>query len=236
MFRPSALALAALLTSGAATATTYTFQQGVAGYTGTRDTAVAEAQPDANFGSELELSIDASDGGLPSQALLRFADVFGAGAGQIALGSVITSATLTLNITSAGSGIRLFDMLTPWNEATITWNSAGNGIQANGVEAAATPFLEIGANDGGGNIPEGTLVLDVTASLQAWASGAVPGYGWALLPFVPNGTNGTDFFSREVDDITSRPLLTVQVAAVPEPAPVALALAGLAGLLAWRRR
>ncbi|MGH8636448.1 MAG: PEP-CTERM sorting domain-containing protein [Burkholderiales bacterium] len=68
----------------------------------------------------------------------------------------------------------------------------------------------------------------MTASLQAVRSGALPGYGWALLPFMPNGTNGVDFVSSELLPVDLRPLLTVEVAPVPEPETYALLL--LAGL------
>jgi hypothetical protein len=230
------LAAVLAMSSGVALADTFTYQQGVAGYAGTSDTAVRAADPDFVHGSETELSIDASDGGLPSQALLRFDGVFGGGIGQIAPGALISSATLTLEITSAGSGIRFYDMLVPWNAATVTWHTAGDGIQTNGIEAAASPFLEIGVNDGSTNIPSGTLVLDVTDALRRIQSGAVPGFGWALMPFMPDGTNGVDFYSSEWVDAAFRPQLTVVAQPVPEPASWLLMLGAGSALAAVVRR
>ncbi len=230
-----ALALAGLLTATAAQAqtTTFTFQHGVAGYLGGADTTLRAAEPTVALGGDVEAGIDASDGGMPAQALLRFGGLFGSGAGQIGSDQVVTQATLTLTVTSAGSGIRFFEMLQPWNEATATWASLGDGVQANGVEAALTPFLQIGANDGGGNIEEGTLVLDITAALQRQQAGITAGHGWALLPFMPDGTNGIDFYTREWGTLAERPLLTVVTAPVPEPTTLALWISGLLAV-AWR--
>jgi hypothetical protein len=114
----------------------------------------------------------------------------------------------------------------------------GDGIQADGSEATTLPLFELGANDGSANIPEEPLTLDMTLALQRLQAGLASGHGWALLPFMPDGTNGLDFASREWAELGDRPLLSVVTAPVPEPATVASMLAGLAllGALAKRRR
>jgi hypothetical protein len=214
--------------TGLAAAQTLSFQQGLNGYTGTVDTNLREADRYTNYGAELEASIDASDDGGQSQALLRFDGLFGEGAGQIGAGWRIDSATLTLAITSGGSGIRFHEMLQPWDGATDTWDSLMDGIDADGTEAAAVPFLSVGAGDSNANIPgDELLVLDVTDVLRRQQAGLAPGLGWALLPFVPGGTNGVDFVTAEGFPTDARPLLTVQVSPVPETGTLALLLAGL---------
>lgn len=220
-----AAVLAAALPSHAAD--TLSFQQGLAGYTGTQDTMLRSADVNDSYGSEDYVSVDGDDGspGLkPNQGLLRFDDLFGAAAGQIHAGDTIVSATLTLQVFNPGSGMSLHDMLAPWSGAS-TWNSLGNGVQANGMEAALAPVWTGGANDGAENIGTGALVIDVTSSLLAMQGGATH-YGWALLPFV-NGTNGIDFNASEYFMQAERPLLTVEIMPVPEPGSVALMLAGL---------
>lgn len=220
---------------GVSSAATLTFQQGLNGYTGTSDTTLKSSAP-AVVADPGDASIDASDDGSPNHVLLRFDDVFGASDGQIRPSDAIVHAQLQLSIQSEGSGIMFHDMLVPWDQATATWNSFTGGIQTDGIEAAAAAFASIGANTGDPNIPEGLFTVDVTASLQALRSGALPGYGWALLPFMPNGTNGVDFVSSELLPVELRPLLTVEVAPVPEPETYALLLAGLTLVGAAHRR
>lgn len=153
------------------------------------------------------------------------------GVGQIPLDHVITGATLTVQVTSAGSGLRLHEMPLAWDLANITWNSAGNGIQADGSEAAAAHLLEVGVNDGGGNISEGPLQLDMTLALQRLRAGAAAGLGWALIPMLPDGTNGIDFYCAHWARVAERPLLTVQALPVPETGSTLMLGAGLLGLV-----
>ena len=189
-FTKTLLALGALaLAAGAQATTTLSFQQGVAGYTGAQDTMVRSADATGNYGAFDFISVDGDDGspGLqPNHGLLRFDAVFGAGAGQVQPGDTIVSATITLNVTNPGSGMSVYDLLIDWAQGTATWAGLGAGVQADGVEAAATPLAVFGANTSAENVPTGTLVIDVTASLQAVQAGSLPGFGWALLPF----TNG----------------------------------------------
>ena len=196
------------LCSVPASAATLTFQHGSNGYLGGADTTLISNTPDSAFGDSDELSIDASDGGSPNHVLVRFDNLFGTSAGQIGASDLIVSATLTVNVTSDGSGILFHDMLLPWS---------------------------VGANTGDANIEQGSLTLDFTDALRRMQNGTVPGYGWALMPFMPNGTNGIDFPSRDFSLVAERPLLTVEVTPVPEPETYAMLLAGL-GLIGFAAR
>jgi hypothetical protein len=171
------------------------FQVGTDGYAGGRDNDIHQVEPDLVFGAAVSASIDANDGGGQTQALLAFDGIVGNAAGQIPPGATFTSATLRLQIDSAGSGINIHRMVSDWNEATITWN---------------------------------------TADVQAWVSGT-SNFGWAILPFVPNGTNGVDFLTREDAVVSTRPLLTVDDV-VPEPTSLAVFAAGIGVPLTMRRR
>ena len=61
--------------------------------------------PTTPLGSDLgPLNVDPDDDGLPSQALLRFGNLFGSGAGQVPVGAQIFGAQLTITGVDAGIG------------------------------------------------------------------------------------------------------------------------------------
>ncbi|MCP5279931.1 MAG: PEP-CTERM sorting domain-containing protein [Thiobacillus sp.] len=240
MKSPVLSVLALTLIAGSAHASVnLTFQNGVNGYAGTQDTELRSSPADTGTpqGGFESISVDGDDGSpdrKPNHGLVRFDSVFGAAAGQINAGDTIINATLTLNVFNPGSGFSVYDMLVDWNEATATWDSLANGIQGNGVEASNIAFAVFGADTSGENVPTGALVIDVTASLQKVQAGLLPGHGWGLVPFV-NGTNGIDFETSEAFMASARPMLSVEVAPVPEPETYALMLAGL-GLVGFAAR
>ena len=217
---------------------TLTFQRGVNNYNSTIDTALYQRVdgtlgPDVSRATATFLDIDddtpTTTGG-DTQSLLRFDNLFANAGGPIPLGSTITSATLTFQVTSAGSGIRLHRMASPWSDAA-TWNSVTNGIQTDGLEALATADVTLGAGNGNANIPAGAMNIDVTASLRAWSAGS-PNRGWALLP-LPGGSTGLTVVSSEGATLSQRPKLTVtftapaQTEAPGVPAPPTTARAKL---------
>ena len=177
-------------TQGELTVASVTFQQGVDGYNSTYDTMLRESKPTSSYKSAANVNVDGVDSaGKHNQGLLEFGNLFGNGPGQIPLGATITSATLTLNVSDATpQSFTLNRMLIDWSaNSAWTWNSFGNGIQADGTEARSTAdgtFASIGTGNQG---------LDVTQSLQAWSSGAA-NFGWAILM---DGSNGWDFSSSE---------------------------------------
>ena len=193
---------------------TLTFQQGVNNYAAARDTRLHQAVdgssgPTTNLATSSSLDIDddtPAGSGADTQSLLRFDNLFANAAGPIPLGSAITSATLTFNVTNAGSGLRLHRMLSPWSD-TATWSSLTNGVQPDGIESTTTPDASLGAPNSTANIPTGVLTIDVTNSLRAWSAGAT-NQGWALLP-LPAGSNGITLTSSEGATLSQRPKLTV---------------------------
>ena len=190
-------------------------------YTKTVDTHIGNGMagvtlPDTDSSNEDTVRIAGVDD--HEQALLRFGDIIGSGPGQIAAGTEILEATLTLTTegrrNDARQGVMLHRMLVPWDE-TNNWNDWGAGtaphnstagIQMDGAESNSEPDLTTG------RIRRGTRSFDVTPSVQAWANGEA-NHGWLLTPVTDGDLWG--FRSSEFDVVSERPLLTVTL--VPEP-------------------
>ncbi len=197
-----ALVLVPLLASFAA-AQTVTFQEGVAGYTGTVDTFVDSLNPTTDHSAATFVYAD--DHNPIAHGLIRFDDIFGSDAAQIPLGATITAASLTVNVTQstgASANITLHRMLTPWT-GSDTWNTFVNGVQADDIEAAFAIDSTL-AN------PNTTSLVTfsgpaLVATLQAWSNGTATNHGWAIL----NDHNFWVFSSSEEATISLRPQLMV---------------------------
>ncbi len=182
---------------------TATFQQDVSGYVGTQDTYLYQSGPTTVEGGLASFRWDTDDpgsSGLYEYGLIRFDNIFGGGAGQIPVGSTISSATLTLNVTDASATPvgTVREVLADWAEATATWNNFGGdaGVQAD----------EYGAYVADAPIALGTANLDVASSLQAWVTNPSAALGWI---FIPGSTNGLVVDSSEAATTANRPKLTV---------------------------
>jgi len=176
-----------------------TLQQGVNGYTGVHDTMLRQDSPSTRSGTTTVLNIDTDDPagtGFLKEVLLRFDNLVGTGTSQVPLGAHIVSATLSVQTTDTGSGGEFHRMLQTWSE-NDSWNTLVNGVQANGLEAAAGIDVRTGFV---GSL--GQTHVDVTSSVQAWADGAA-NHGWAVLPL---GDDGWRFGSAEY---TTPPSLSI---------------------------
>jgi hypothetical protein len=124
-----------------------------------------------------------------SQGLIRFDNIFGAGANQIPVGAIIDSAELTVFTEGDSSAtISLHQMLADWSESS-TWTSMTGGLDS-GVDYAIsadgtypTPGLD-----------EFFTFTGLEGTLQAWADNPSSNYGWG---FITDGTNGWDVASSE---------------------------------------
>lgn len=219
----SIIAITLLTLVVSASAATITLSHGANGYTRVIDTFLNEGEPDASSGDLTFSRVDGNDStSFSDHALIEFSDIFGYGINQLPLGSQVVSAILTLHVVdSGGCGFSLHQMLAPWSESD-SWNDWVGGIAADDLEAKAAADVMLDT------VSSGELDVDVTASLQRWASGET-NYGWVLLPKNPSDGDGWEFTSSDGE---IGPVLTVSY--VPEPATMSiLALGGLALL---RRR
>ncbi|MCP4787289.1 MAG: tandem-95 repeat protein [Fuerstiella sp.] len=189
------------------------YQDGIDDYTGTVDTWIDGSRPDKNFGTYSSLEIDGDSG--VEQTFMRFEDIFGHRAGQIAAGSTIKSATLDLDVSNPGHDPTLHHLLAAWSEDD-TWNSLVNGLAGTDVGTSLDPQVTVIENSN-------HVLVDVTSSLQLWSDNPAANLGWA---FLPTGTNGVGFSSSEKSSVTDRPKLIVEYTSHGLPpantAPVAL--------------
>ena len=174
---------------------TASFRQGVNGYTNAADTNLRQATPNVNYVADATAFSDYHDAGNTNttESLLRFDNLIGGGTNQIPRGSRIEAAVLELpsvGNSCMGNGGRFYQMLQPWSDATVTWNTFGtNGIVPDGVVAATIPSFDAG-NSSLNPLVQGTInTFEVTGDLQIWANGTRPNYGWAVVPWV-GGTDG----------------------------------------------
>ncbi|HBJ38105.1 MAG TPA: hypothetical protein DDZ51_25790, partial [Planctomycetaceae bacterium] len=177
------------------------FQEGVNGYVGTQDTFINSGSGNTSYGGlNYVLADDPSH-----NALIRFDNLFGSSAGQIAIGSTIQTASLSIYVThrDAHDWVNVHRMLTSWSEAS-TWNTLTNGISANNVEASSSVLFSIDAGQTGW-----VTITGLTSVVQDWANGAL-NHGFA---FLSNNADGWRFHSSEFSDPALRPYLTIGYAA-----------------------
>jgi hypothetical protein len=198
------------------TTSAVSFRNGLSGYNGARDTQLRQDQPNTAFAALEKISVSRDDnaagGNQPTQMLIRFDDVIGANADQVPAGATITSGKLTLWTNSAsGSGgtapVALHRMLGDWSE-TSTWNTLAAGVSSDDVEAAVAADFSHHFT---------TLAhpqfFDVSNTLQAYADGAAPNFGWAVLA---TSTDGYSFNSSDaLTPLAQRPSLEITYALLP---------------------
>lgn len=187
---------------------TMTFQDGVNGYAGTRDTQLDATATGADLSNQQFIWVDGdadanTSGKQQRQGLVKFTNLNTAG--RIPANAVVKSATLTLTTDTATdsqttTSVSLYRMVKSWGE-TDTWSSMGGSIGADGTEAILAANGTVTPTARGA-----TVSFDVTESVYAWLQGA-PTNGWVLLP---NGNDGWRFVSSEASDVSLRPQLSVQ--------------------------
>ena len=195
----------------AKTTQTLTFQQGVNAYTGTEDTLLYSASPSSNYSNLTYLmtdSIYSSSYGknYPIQSIIKFEDIFGSQNNQIASDVTINSAILEINVSDGGSSFKVHELLKDWSESSSTWYSWGNGVSANGVDAATNAVATTSS------ISAGVLQIDVTESLKAWQADPTSNYGWALIP---TGSDLVRFDSSEGGNAPRLVVDTTQESSAP---------------------
>ncbi len=193
---------------GAGTVTA-SFQDGTAGYSGTRDTYIVQSSPDSNFGAAPEDRVDGeltTGSGDDVFALLKW-DL-----SSIPPGSAVGSATITLNITNPSADpYEVYELKRGWTEAQATWNVAATG--AAWQSAGAQGSMDRGTASLGTLTPAapGTYVLTFNSAgrtlVRSWIDSPASNFG--ILIAGPANLDGAAFDSREGTTAAGRPKLTV---------------------------
>ena len=202
-FVPASLALAI-------STTTVSFQNGVAGYTGTYDRYIAQT-PDAGIdGSALP---DVTLIGNTQQGLIKFDNIFGTGPGQIPLGARILDASLQLStIGGADASPGPNTSNGPYTVAALT-NAFNNTTTFATYSGGHGAWFE----DGHTTRPQGnygrldageTQATDIRSIVQAWSDGGV-NHGMAVNGGFPSGTDDWQILTTGNSSPGSRPKLSV---------------------------
>ncbi|MFN0278472.1 MAG: cohesin domain-containing protein [Pyrinomonadaceae bacterium] len=182
--------------------TTVTFQDGVSGYTGTRDTYIYNVSPATVRGAENLIIQDRNPSNVPEDertSLLRF-DL-----SSIPINSTILSAQLDFYVDSEGQGFGMYRMQIPWNEATASFASIGSRhFVPDGVEAEIARSENWPGVDG----YVGPITVSVSpATISDWVNGVMVNNGWLMVS--AHADDGVQLRSSEHATIANRPKLTV---------------------------
>lgn len=177
-------------------------------YVDMQDAQIRESDPAAVFNETGDLFVDFDGGGLTSQVLMQFDNIFGTAAGQIPSNATITSADLVLQTTNPGDGGQFYRLSIPWDESTATWDFFNQGVTI-GTQAAATAESVIGTASGAGSTGTGLHRVSVLPDVRAWADGET-NHGW-LMDGWAGRTDGWAFRSSEnIEDPATGPALQIE--------------------------
>ncbi|GAB4406595.1 MAG: hypothetical protein Kow00123_19270 [Anaerolineales bacterium] len=207
-------------------ATTVTFQQGLNGYTGVRDTYISDYSDDSNYNWDTILIVRSQD---VIASLLRF-DLSG-----IPSNATVQSAQLQVytvgQSNSAYMCARPYAVLRPWVDSQATWNRP-QGVEtwaAPGCNGIGTDRSDIGGEEVWLQFTNRWYTFDVTNIVQAWVLDPANNRG-LVLKSTCNMAEPVQYSLAGSDYETSslRPKLVVQYTLdgqpptrTPTPAPTA---------------
>ena len=183
--------------------TTVAFQDGVNGYTGTRDTRIQASPAATNYGTATTLTSDGS----PDMATLIKWDL-----SSISPSRQVTAVTLTFNVTnSTVDTYEAYALSRAWSETAATWNVASTGVnwQLAGANGSADRGSSVLVSLASSTTGVKTFALNAAgiAKVQAWIANPAANHGFVILDYAAPDAIG--FSSSEAGTVSSRPKITI---------------------------
>jgi hypothetical protein len=189
------------------TAGTVTLQNGVNGYSSTRDTYLSSYHPTLVFGSNAYIIDQYSR----YAGLLRFA-VFNSEGGPIPDGATIHTATLAVyKSTPYNMTYAVHRLLREWSEDSATWQQSrpGQPWAVAGAGGSGTDYAPLADAQFTVGWDPAWLNFDVTSAIQQMSAGE-PNRGWKLVPVSGYLSGLKRFHTKEVVTTPDlRPKLTI---------------------------
>ena len=173
-----------------------TFQQGVDGYTGARDTWIDSGAPNISRENDSPLRIRSAD----RWSMIAFGSLFGTAATQIPPMATIENAQLEFVLANNNCQVSLAEIVVQWAD-TVTYNTFGPTPGPQMTEDFSTPFAVVPTTT------IGKASIDVTDSLETWHSAPDSNNGWLFVP--TGGANDCTVRSSDENQAQLRPLLSV---------------------------
>ncbi len=178
---------------------TVSLQNGVDGYSGTRDALLRESSPNTNYGNDSLLWVDGTAPDPENGSYGEVVSVLLWDLSSIPSNAVVQSVSVTLNFSDASSGNHYFhEAKSSWSESTVDWNDFNNsGDIGSAILGTIGPNLfneqEIPLNQSGVNL------------VQSWVDGSISNRGFVIR--TDGNNNGIGFNSSEAS--SKRPKITI---------------------------
>lgn len=196
--------------------TTYTFQDGVDGYSGTKDLTIKSGGPTTNYDSDTVIKADNTgcDGGICSG--LMYFDI-----SSIGSCTTVSSASVTVNITNATADrYGVYGLRRNWGETTATWETYDGtnswttaGARDTTNDRYSTDLMNGNANDGWGSGTTGVKTYDFDADgiqwLQDIIDGNITNYGFIVDENDAADDDSVQWSTRADATISNRPKLSI---------------------------
>lgn len=155
--------------------------------------------------NQIDITVDGSDGGQPTQALIKFPEITSLPAESVLRAEASFRQNSATRDSATVTGYR---MIGSWNADTTEWSDfdSSEGIQTDGSDALSTPsFIVPDTGYNCASCGSGFKTVDVLDDATAWLNGDA-NEGWVLKI---DSSDGWDFDSSEYSNASRRPKLVV---------------------------